>query len=227
MAEEIPSKEITSEEFTGDILSRSYNIFKDDSSGEYYFDYVSFPEGVDPSSFKFYRVEAKSVAEVEAAFRTIVFGAEPATAGNAGNKGNAGNANNTASVAATVGEDEEREEEEEEEEEGNGGAPSGFSGSVAGLSAATSPRPGLRAAPLTFTRNATESPSGVGVRAPPTPTSSASTGARRVVIEENNNNNWNAAVEAEEPRRPAARPTTNVDALNGGKRRTRKAKRAN
>ena len=168
MAEEIPSKEITSEEFTGDILSRSYNIFKDDASGEYYFDYVSFPEGVDPSTFKFYRVEAKSVAEVEAAFRTIVFGAEAATAGNAGNKGNA---NNTASVAATVGEDEEREE--EEEEEGNGGAPSDFSGSVAGLSAATSARPGLRAAPLTFTRNATESPSGDSVRPPPTPTSSA------------------------------------------------------
>jgi len=218
MAEEIPSKEITSEEFTGDILSRSYNIFKDDASGEYYFDYVSFPDGVDPSTFKFYRVEAKSVAEVEAAFRTILFGAEAATAGN---KGNAGNANNTASVAATVGEDEEREE--EKEEEGNGGAPSGFSGSVAGLSAATSPRPGLRAAPLILTTNATEAP-----RAPPTPTSSANgTGARRLVVEENNNNNWNAAVEAEEPRRPAARPTTNVDALNGGKRRTRKAKRAN
>jgi hypothetical protein len=205
-------------------LSRSYNIFKDDASGEYYFDYVSFPEGVDPSTFKFYRVEAKSVAEVEAAFRTIVFGAEAATAGNAGNKGNA---NNTASVAATVGEDEER------EEEGNGGAPSDFSGSVAGLSAATSARPGLRAAPLTFTRNATESPSGDSVRPPPTPTSSAAaasangTAARRVVVEENNNNNWNAAVEAEEPSRPAARPTTNLEALNGGKRRTRKAKRAN
>jgi ADP-ribose pyrophosphatase YjhB (NUDIX family) len=89
MAEEITPTEIPLEDFTGDALKRSFNIFKNEATGEYYFDFLEYPEDFDINTVKFFRVEAKSVAEVEAAFRRIVFGEETNTAAAASEVGNA------------------------------------------------------------------------------------------------------------------------------------------
>ena len=79
--------EIDPQDFTGDALQRSYTILTNEATGDFYFDFVEYPEDFDMNTLKFYRVEGKSIPEVEAAFRSIFFG-ETATADNTASAGN-------------------------------------------------------------------------------------------------------------------------------------------
>ena len=230
MAAETTPTEITREDFTGDALQRSFNLLRNEATGDYYFDLIEYPEGFDLNTIKFYRVEARSVAEVEAAFRRIVFGEGAATA-----------ETNANSVAGTVGE--ERDENENEDGAGNGGVPAGtgsaaasFASGVSGLRAVT----GLRAVPSALGNLGEPTPrppsrppaSGNNVGVLSGPPAASGTGARRIVIEENENNE-DAATEARPAAasasaaaaRPGMRTPINFDAVDGGRRRTRKLKR--
>lgn len=79
-------REIDYENFKGDIFGKTFCLTKDETTGEYSFDYAEPPTGFDVSKFKFFRVMGKTTAEVEAELRKILKLAPP-TANESGSPG--------------------------------------------------------------------------------------------------------------------------------------------